>query len=151
MGFTFNDATVPILDGSLVLIEPAAASDYRARLLLERLPAGSGRSGQGAEGDAQSPQLNETEESSYSPVERPQHNQKKRFFGTVELDPLTAKRDFATVVDEVILHFTTVVGAKVRLRVDVDVEGSVPFSDAVVRTVSENARSLKFKPADFDE
>jgi hypothetical protein len=135
-----------------MLIEPGAASDYRARLLSERLPVGPGRSsGQGADGDAPSPQINETGESSYSPVERPQHSQKKRFFGTVELNPLTAKRDFATVVDEVILHFTTVAGAKVRLRVDLEVEGSVSFSDAVVRIVSENARSLKFKPADFDE
>lgn len=141
VGFTLGEATVPILDGSLVLIEPGAAAAYRAWLLSERpsaVPGGGGDAPPPEGGPAPSPG------SAGSPAEAPQRSRKTQFFGTVELEPLTATRDFAEIVNEVILHFTTIAGARVRLKVDVEVVGKESFSDAVVRTVSENARVLRF-------
>ena len=150
-GFTFGDATSPILDASLLLIEPGAAMDYRARQ--RSFPAAPATPGYPSSKASCAPSVQANEPpppTSLQPTSQ-QRAQKTRFFGVLELDPITAKRDFAVVVDEVILHFSTVPGVKLRVRVDLEVEGSAPFSDAVVRTVSENARSLKFKSAEFDE
>jgi predicted AAA+ superfamily ATPase len=154
-GFTYGEATVPMLDGSLVLIEPGEAAAYRSKLQAQPqdptyTPDGAGSGA--AAGTRQEQGVRERSRLPGNETAEPQRrNQKTRFFGVVELDPVTAKRDFATVVDEVLLHFTTVAGAKVRLRVDLEVEAAAPFSDAVMRTVSENARSLRFKGAEFED
>jgi len=57
----------------------------------------------------------------------------------------------ARVNDEVLQHLSTLHGAdvEIRLEVQVRVKGGVP--DDVVRTVSENARTLKFDSAGFEK
>ena len=51
---------------------------------------------------------------------------------------------------EVIAHLSGLVGAKVRvtLEIDAEVESGVP--DNVVRTVTENSRTLKFTSQGFE-
>ena len=74
----------------------------------------------------------------------------KRFHGTVILDPARVGRDAGRVAEEVIAHLTGIVGATVT--VTLEVEASIPSgaSDHIVRTVTENSRTLKFKSHGFE-
>jgi predicted AAA+ superfamily ATPase len=84
-----------------------------------------------------------------SPPEQPAAP--KRFHGTVELDSMRAGRDAGRIVDEVVAHLSALVGAKVTVTLEVEAEipGGVP--ENVVRIVTENARTLKFKSQGFEE
>jgi predicted AAA+ superfamily ATPase len=75
----------------------------------------------------------------------------KRFHGTAELDPVRAGRDAGRIVDEVVSHLSGIVGANVRLTLEIEAEipGGVP--ENVVRIVTENARTLKFMSQGFEK
>jgi hypothetical protein len=75
----------------------------------------------------------------------------KRFHGTVNLDPSRVGRDAGRVADEVISHLEGLVGSsmKVTLEIDAEVAGGTP--ENVVRTVTENSRTLKFTTHGFEE
>jgi hypothetical protein len=76
--------------------------------------------------------------------------QPRRFHGTVALDPMRVGRDASRVADEVIAHLAGLLGANlnVKLEIDVDIPSGAP--DNVVRTVTENARTLKFEEHGFE-
>ena len=71
---------------------------------------------------------------------------KTRFFGTITLDPESAKFQFGQVVDELLMHFTTKSGVKVVVKVDIEAENGSGFDEGTMRTVRENARVLGFGP-----
>jgi len=74
----------------------------------------------------------------------------RRFHGTVALDPGRTGRDASRIADEVIAHLAGLMGANVRvtLEIEADVPDGVP--DNVVRTVTENGRALKFTSQGFE-
>jgi predicted AAA+ superfamily ATPase len=74
-----------------------------------------------------------------------------RFYGTTVLDPLRLNRDFGRIAEEVVSHLTGVVGADVKITVEIEAEATDGFSDAIVRTVSENAKTLKFRDHGFEQ
>jgi predicted AAA+ superfamily ATPase len=75
----------------------------------------------------------------------------KRFYGSVELDSTRVGRDAAKIAEEVIAHLSGLVGAKVKvtLEIEAEVESGVP--EDVVRTVTENSRTLKFTTHGFED
>jgi hypothetical protein len=81
----------------------------------------------------------------------PQAAQPRRFHGSVSLEPTRVGRDAGRIADEVISHLAGLVGADVNvtLEISADVQGGVP--DKVVRTVTENCRTLKFKDQGFED
>ncbi len=68
----------------------------------------------------------------------------KRFHGTVLLDPARVGRDASKIADEVITHLVALVGSNVKITLDIDAEIPSGVPDNVVRTVTENSRTLKF-------
>ena len=74
-----------------------------------------------------------------------------RFHGSVSLDPARVARDASTISQEVIQHLVGLVGSdvSVTLEIQADVPEGVP--ERVVRTVSENCRTLKFEGHGFEE
>ena len=74
----------------------------------------------------------------------------KRFHGTVRLEPGRAGRDASRIAEEVISHLSGLLGAdvKVTLEIEAQVPESVP--ENVVRTETENARTLKFDSQAFE-
>ena len=74
-----------------------------------------------------------------------------RFHGTVELDPQRPGRDAGKIADEVIAHLTGIVGAKVRVSLEIEAEMPEGASENVVRIVTENASTLKFEAQGFEE
>jgi predicted AAA+ superfamily ATPase len=74
----------------------------------------------------------------------------KRFHGTVTLDPTRAGRDASRIADEVIAHLVGLVGSKVIVTLEIDAEMPAGAPDHVVRTVTENGRTLKFTSQGFE-
>lgn len=85
------------------------------------------------------------------PGSSPPAPQKKRFYGTIELDPIRMGRDMGKVNDEIVAHLTAVPGATVRVSLEIEVTLPDGASDSLVRTVTENARTLKFGQYGFEE
>jgi hypothetical protein len=74
----------------------------------------------------------------------------KRFHGSVELDSARAGRDAGRIADEVIAHLVGLVGAEVRVTLEIEAEVPSGTPEHVVRTVTENSRTLKFTTHGFE-
>jgi predicted AAA+ superfamily ATPase len=81
---------------------------------------------------------------------KPAQKLPKRFHGTVTLDAARVGRDASRIADEVIGHLAGLVGAKVRVTLEVEAEIPAGAPDHVVRTVTENSRTLKFTSQGFE-
>jgi len=55
------------------------------------------------------------------------------------------------IADEVISHFTALVGGKVKVTLEIEAEIPSGAPDNVVRTVTENSRMLKFSQQGFEK
>ena len=75
----------------------------------------------------------------------------RRFHGTVTLDPTRAGRDASRVADEVIAHLVGLIGANVTVTLEIEAEIPSGAPDNVVRTVTENSRTLKFTSQGFEK
>lgn len=75
----------------------------------------------------------------------------RRFFMSAELDTTRIGRDVQRLVEEVISHLTAVEGANVELSLELNVTSSENMSQQLVRTVTENCRTLRVKSFGFDE
>jgi len=74
----------------------------------------------------------------------------RRFFGTVDLDAARVGRDAGRIAEEVIAHLTALVGADVRVSLEIEAEIPDGAPEHVVRTVTENSRTLKFSSQAFE-
>jgi predicted AAA+ superfamily ATPase len=68
----------------------------------------------------------------------------RRYHGTVTLDSARVGRDAGRIADEVITHLVGLVGSSVKVTLEIEAEIPAGASDNVVRTVTENSRTLKF-------
>jgi hypothetical protein len=75
----------------------------------------------------------------------------KRFHGTVTLDAARVGRDASRIADEVIAHLAGLVGATVTVTLEVEADIPSGAPDHVVRTVTENSRTLKFTSQGFEK
>jgi predicted AAA+ superfamily ATPase len=74
----------------------------------------------------------------------------KRFHGTVTLDSTRVGRDAGRIADEVIVHLVGLVGSEVKVTLEIEAEIPSGAPDHVVRTVTENSRTLKFTTHGFE-
>ena len=77
--------------------------------------------------------------------------QPTRFHGTAMLDSARVGRDASRIADEVIAHLSGLVGAKVTVTLEIEAEVPSGAPDHVVRTVTENSRTLKFTSQGFEK
>jgi predicted AAA+ superfamily ATPase len=75
----------------------------------------------------------------------------KRFHGTVKLDPTRVGRDASRVADEVIAHLAGLMGSKLKVTLEIEAEIPNGTPDNVIRIVTENSRTLKFKDQGFEK
>ena len=66
-------------------------------------------------------------------------------------DATRVGRDASRIADEVIAHLSGLVGAKVTVTLEVEAEIPSGAPDHVVRTVTENSRTLKFTSQGFEK
>ena len=81
----------------------------------------------------------------------PQAAAPKRFYGTINLDPIRAARDAQQVIEEVVQHLTGLPDADVKITMDIEANVSDGVPEDVVRTVTENCRTLQFTTQAFEE
>src|SRR5207248_2217499 len=74
----------------------------------------------------------------------------RRFHGTVRLDSARVGRDAGRIGEEVIAHLAGLVGANVTVTLEIEAEIPSGAPDNVVRTVTENSRTLKFTSQGFE-
>jgi hypothetical protein len=77
--------------------------------------------------------------------------QPKRFHGTVVLDPTRVGRDSSRIAEEVIAHLVGLVGSTVTVTLEIEADIPSGAPDNVVRTVTENSRTLKFTHQGFEK
>ena len=75
----------------------------------------------------------------------------KRYHGSVDLDPTRVGRDASRIADEVIAHLNGLVGSTVRVTLEIEADIPSGAPDNVVRTVTENSRTLKFTSQGFEK
>ena len=75
----------------------------------------------------------------------------KRFHATVDLDPTRVGRDAGRIADEVIAHLAGLVGSEVKVTLEIEAAFPSGAPDHVVRTVTENGRTLKFTQQGFEK
>ena len=75
----------------------------------------------------------------------------KRFHGTVVLDATRVGRDASRIGEEVIAHLSGLVGTRVTVTLEIAAEIPDGAPDNVVRTVTENARTLRFTSQGFEK
>lgn len=75
----------------------------------------------------------------------------RRFHGSVTLDTARVGRDAGRIAEEVIAHLAGLVGADVTVTLEIQAEVLAGAPDNVVRTVTENCRTLKFSDHGFEK
>ncbi len=141
---------VSLLDSDApgLLVKPDVA---RTQLDAERpkpAPGGVGSDVPGTGGEGTGPGGGSgTEEDSPVP---PKPAQPTRFHGMVALDSTRVGRDAGRIADEVISHLSGLVGAEVTVTLEISARVPSGAPDHVVRTVTENSRTLKFTSQGFE-
>jgi predicted AAA+ superfamily ATPase len=83
------------------------------------------------------------------PPPAPEHRL-RRFHGTVSLDPARVGRDASRIAEEVIAHLAGQVGADVTVTLEIEARLPDGATDQIVRTVTENSRTLRFTSHGFE-
>lgn len=161
VGLSLGQGVIPILDSSLLLVEPSTA----AKQLDREAEAEAQRAKEfAASQPVSSPNTEQSENTTSGPTSvRPAsitpspagtlptaQPTKQSFYGTVELDPIKAKLAFAEIIDEVVQKFSSRHDVKVSLHLEVRAESASAFDDKIQRDVRENCSVLKFKNAEFE-
>jgi hypothetical protein len=80
----------------------------------------------------------------------PTPDAKTRFYGVKTLSPDKIALDFKNIADEVIAHLREQ-GTELVVKIEIEATDITGFAESTVRTVSENAQTLKFDQSGFEE
>lgn len=75
----------------------------------------------------------------------------RRFHGSAALDVTRVGRDASRIAEEVVQHLAGLFGAKVEVTLEIHAEVPDGVPDQIVRAVTENCRTLKFKSRGFEK
>jgi predicted AAA+ superfamily ATPase len=161
LGFSFGKASIAPLDESSLLIERETAAAYAERLLKAQQPTPQ-PGATDAGGTVNTPGTGtppgatpgipggSVDGSDSEPAATPSVA-KSHFYGTVDLDAVKAKMDFATIMDEVVQQFTAQLGVDVTISVEIEARKKDGFDESLQRTIKENCNVLKFSSSEFEE
>ncbi len=153
LGFSYGKRTSLFLDASLLLIEPVTAAGYaEAQRAADEAARPKPTDTAAASSGGGSSRVEDSAKPTYptgggTAAQTP----KKQFYGSIELDAIQAKKQFADLVDEVVLQFTSRPGVKVRIAIEIQAESATGFDDGLQRAVKENCNVLRFKNAEFEK
>jgi hypothetical protein len=77
--------------------------------------------------------------------------QPTRFYGTVPLDPLRLGREAGRIGEEVLQHLAGLLHAEVEVTLEIRAKVPEGVPEHVIRTVTENCRTLRFTTQEFEE
>lgn len=158
LGFRFGDSGLVVIDNESVLIEREVAVEYR-ELTKPAPPPSADETGTGSTSGGGTtvvpPVTGGTTMTggtagSGGTSPEPPVSVKNQFYGTINLDPVKAKMDFANIVDEVVQQFTSRLGVDVKISVEIESSSKEGFDEALQRTIKENCNVLRFSNAEFE-
>jgi hypothetical protein len=126
------------MDSTAVLVKPDAA-----RRQMAPPPLRVGDAPQGSEG-----------EKGAEPGTRSTITETKlpdRFFGRVSLEPVRLLRDVGDIAEAIVRQLGKAGKTEVRITLEIDATSESGFAEDVQRTVTENARTLKFESHEFED
>ncbi len=103
------------------------------------ISTGPGGSAKHANGSEQATDYNNDDSTTSRAEQKP-----TQFVGTVMLSPDRPARDMHQIVEAIVEQLTTLPGAEVTLRLEIDAEIAEGFDRAKIRTLMENATTLGF-------
>ena len=152
VGFTFGKRTSLFLDSSLLLIEPVTSAGYaEAQRVADDAARASTQETYPPHVPGEPPRAEERGRTASTSVGAAPKAIKKQFYGSIELDAIQAKKQFADLVDEVILQFSSRPGVKIKIAIEIQAENASGFDDGLQRAVKENCKVLRFKNAEFED
>ncbi len=126
-------------DDAGLLVRPDAA---KRQINQETMPSTSGEtSAETSDRTSSGPGPTESTPHPSGPAQPPKP---RRYHGTVTLDPARVGRDAGKIADEVVTYLVGLLGSSVRVTLEIEAEIPAGVPDNVVRTVTENSRTLKF-------
>ena len=125
-----------VLDSSALVVKPPAA---RTQLDAEPGPGPGPAPGPG-------PGLG----SQPRPESEPDGGEPTRFYGRATLEPVRLLRDVGQIAEALIAHLNRPDGSTVSITVEIQADAADGFPEDLRRTVSENARTLKFEISEFE-
>ena len=147
-GFKFGDANVQ-LDDTLLLIEPDAAKAYEAAIP-PAIPPGPIPPGPGPLPPEPGPTLPGPVPPGPTPPGSVPTPKPRAFHGNVAINAATAKMRLVQVADEIIAVLAADPNADVKVTLEIQVGFPSGASDQTKRAVTENAKTLGFKNADWE-
>jgi hypothetical protein len=163
LGFSFGRNSLADLSESSLLIERETAAAYAEKLRAAEQPtpptggevpgAGGTTPPAGDPGSPLTPPGAPGGQPGGAATQQPAvtGTAKSHFYGTVELDAVKAKMDFATIMDEVVQQFTAQLGVDVTISVEIEARKKDGFDESLQRTIKENCNVLKFSSSEFEE
>jgi hypothetical protein len=136
-----DKGTAPAATDSVLLVRPDIAVEQREA----ELPATPGTPSSSSEKEG----AEHTEPDSEDPGAL-HRNLKTRFFGVKTLNSKKIAVDFKNVADEIFANLSED-GTELVVKIEIEATKPTGFAEGQVRTLSENAQTLKFDQSSFEE
>lgn len=138
-----GDTGHSVITDATLIVKPEVARNYRAKDVVTP-PDHSGTDGGGSGGGGS--------RGGTGPIKLPPIVEKRptRYVGSVELSGDRYANDFAKVAQEVLAHLASAHGSHLRLRLSVDADAPEGFTEQQIRTIRENASTLRFTTNEFE-
>lgn len=140
VGLVAGENKKVLIDDASVLVKPAVARTLLDQVVIEEDDAAAQ-----AAPDAKEPSV---------PSDNgglPSTTVIRRFYGVTSLDPQRVSRDADQVANEVVRHLVALLDAEVTIKLEISADVPEGVPDDVVRTVTENAKTLRFDQHGFEE
>lgn len=165
-GFTLTSRAMVTLDESSLLIDHDTAVAYEESLKPE--PSSSREDGEGGDTNKPDPTVTGTGgigttgttgrtgvrgigSISGGGIPVIKEAVKKRFYGTIDIEPQTAMMKFSDVVDEVLEQFVSKTGVDISISIEINANAPEGFDEALQRAIKENCNVLNFNNAEFED
>ncbi|WP_020558458.1 ATP-binding protein [Thiofilum flexile] len=146
IGFAFGKPAIVSIDSESLFIEQNAAAAYLAAskpsVVTENVKPYTPESTQST---------SKTNTVNLPSDTTPTVSSKKTFYGSIQIDPLTAKMKFAQIIEEVVEQFTTRPNTQLNIVVEIRADSPNGFDTALQQTIKENCNTLKFDTNEFDD
>lgn len=141
-GLSFGQRPQSVLldRGAVVVRRDVAEAALKADARSGPVARGPAEPSSGSNGDARS-----------RPPSGPSATLRRRFYGRVRLNELKLGSSAGQIGEEIVQHLSGLLDGEVEVELEIRARSASGFPEQVVRTVSENARTLKFEHFEFEE
>lgn len=153
LGFSYGTPTSLIYDSSLLLIDPTIAAMYLKKTTITDSSAiedDSSEDDTEPEHDTQDQQSGHIKPGMAGQTPPSVPKARLHYYGRKELDAIRAKTDFATIIDEIVMHLIKKPTVTASIQIEIKADNLEGFDEATQRTIKENSNTLRFELSEFE-